>query len=256
MEHDSDVQSIDTAVSHLYNLSVYDYDYELEDDADLSGSLECSTYQEFQLAFLLYSIVVLILYTIFQKRVKWNSKLPSKYFGLPIPINLVHETKDRWAYVAVFGGLSGTFVQLIFDGNLVSPQGFVDSIFRGFFLFLTMMFIPLLFFALIASVHGRIQVLTHAIGLVYVASTLAQQTLICIDCHKAACFITPRIDRVIQYVHIYGTIIPIMLCNALTGIYFLIRGAQAVISIITGKVTSTWTTTVNSSRPWDIMFIM
>jgi len=43
----------------------------------------------------------------------------------------VHETKDRWAYAAVFGALSGTFVQLIFNGDLVSPQGFVDSILRG-----------------------------------------------------------------------------------------------------------------------------
>lgn len=49
-----------------------------------------------------------------------------------------------------------------------------------------------------------------------------------------------------------------MLCNALTGIYFLIRGAQAVISIITGKVTSTISLHMynhygcNGSQPWDI----
>ena len=40
----------------------------------------------------------------------------------------------------------------------------------GFILFLTMLFIPLLFFAMIASVHGRVQVLTHAIGLAYVGT--------------------------------------------------------------------------------------
>jgi len=43
----------------------------------------------------------------------------------------VHETKDRWAYAAVFGALSGTFVQIIFFINLASPQGFVDGIIKG-----------------------------------------------------------------------------------------------------------------------------
>jgi len=42
----------------------------------------------------------------------------------------VHETKDRWAYAAVFGGFSGIFVQIIL-GDLVSPQGFVGNILKG-----------------------------------------------------------------------------------------------------------------------------
>ena len=45
-----------------------------------------------------------------------------------------------------------------------------------------------------------------------------------------------QIDRIIQYVYIYGNSVPIMLCNALTGVYFLVRGVQAVINIIIGKV--------------------
>lgn len=49
-------------------------------------------------------------------------------------------------------------------------------------------------------------------------------------------FTTSQIYRTFQYVDIYGTVIPIMLCNVLTGIYFLVRGIQAVITIITGKV--------------------
>ena len=47
------------------------------------------------------------------------------------PINLVYENKDRWVYAAVFGALSGTFVQLIFGGDIVNPQSFVESIFQG-----------------------------------------------------------------------------------------------------------------------------
>ena len=93
---------------------------------------------------------MLILYVALQKRVKLRSKILSGYFGLPMygsllllhtinllyvwcysPINFVHETKDRWVYAAVFGAQSGTFVQLVFNGNLVSPQGFIDSILRG-----------------------------------------------------------------------------------------------------------------------------
>lgn len=47
------------------------------------------------------------------------------------PINFINETKDRWAYAAVFGTLSGTFVQIIFDSNFVSSDGYGDSILRG-----------------------------------------------------------------------------------------------------------------------------
>ena len=47
------------------------------------------------------------------------------------PINFINDTKDRWAYAAVFGTLSGTFVQLVFDSNLVSSDGYGDSILRG-----------------------------------------------------------------------------------------------------------------------------
>ena len=49
-------------------------------------------------------------------------------------------------------------------------------------------------------------------------------------------FFTMQFDRKINYMYIAG-MFPTMLCNALAGIYFAIRGAQAVISIITGKVT-------------------
>lgn len=47
------------------------------------------------------------------------------------PINFIHETRDRWAYAAVFGILSGTFVQLIFDSGFVQSSGYFDSILRG-----------------------------------------------------------------------------------------------------------------------------
>ena len=47
------------------------------------------------------------------------------------PINFINETKDRWAYAAVFGTLSGTFVQLVFDSSLVSSDGYGDSVLRG-----------------------------------------------------------------------------------------------------------------------------
>ena len=49
------------------------------------------------------------------------------------PINLVYENKDRWVYATVFGALSGTFVQLIFGGDVVNPQSFVGSIFEGMY---------------------------------------------------------------------------------------------------------------------------
>ena len=75
-------------------------------------------------------------------------------------------------------------MNLIFGGNLVQPMGYVDSILRGkcvcmlllhnyctfstgFILFITMMVIPTAVFALVASVHGKILVLSHAIGLIY-----------------------------------------------------------------------------------------
>ena len=99
------------------------------------------------------------------------------------PVNFIHETRDRWAYAAVFGVLSGTFVNLIFGDSLVQPQNFIDSILRGnlpsmytsfilmlitgVILFVIMMFIPTVVFALVASVHGKILVISHAIGLIY-----------------------------------------------------------------------------------------
>ena len=52
------------------------------------------------------------------------------------PINLVYENKDRWVYAAVFGALSGTFVQLIFGGDIVNPQSFVGSIFEGMYVYI------------------------------------------------------------------------------------------------------------------------
>ena len=58
--------------------------------------------------------------------------------------------------------------------------------------------------------------------------------------HEYYFLIVLQIDRIIQYIYIYGNSVPIMLCNALIGVYFLIRGIQAVISILIGKVMSTY----------------
>ena len=58
-----------------------------------------------------------------------------------------------------------------------------------------------------------------------------------------------------QYVHLYGTVIPIMLCNAVAGIYFLMRGAQAIISIITGKVATYVMATFSQFMHYEYLFI-
>ena len=48
------------------------------------------------------------------------------------PINLVYENKDRWVYAAVFGAVSGTFVQLIFSGDIVDAgESFLENILAG-----------------------------------------------------------------------------------------------------------------------------
>ena len=108
------------------------------------------------------------------------------------PINLIHETKDRWVYAIAFGALTGQFLYLILDGNILASAGPIGNIWRGtglklnvililhydkFFirfnigivLILLMMIYPLVYFALFASIHGTIQIVSQVIGFVYVS---------------------------------------------------------------------------------------
>lgn len=208
---------------------------DLEDEPDLSTSLDCEMYTPIQWGLLSYSILVFFFYSFFQKRVRLEQNFLYGYFGLIIPINFIHETRDRWVYAAVFGILSGTFVQLIFDSGFVQSSGYFDSILRGFNLFLIMLLIPMLFFALIGSIHANIQVVSHGIGFIYTLTALIQQLLVGIMCLEAAEDVTPTFYRNSQYIRIFGTIIPILCCTIAAALYFVVRGVQALISIITNK---------------------
>ena len=55
-------------------------------------------------------------------------------FSYPVfyrPINLIHETKDRWVYAIAFGALTGQFLYLILDGNILASAGPIGNIWRG-----------------------------------------------------------------------------------------------------------------------------
>ena len=51
------------------------------------------------------------------------------------PVNMIHETKDRWVYAAAFGSLTGQLLTIIIEGSALSPinisNEYVDNIFRG-----------------------------------------------------------------------------------------------------------------------------
>jgi len=52
------------------------------------------------------------------------------------PVNLIHETKDRWVYAIAFGALTEQFLQLILEGNLLSVIDYsattiVKNVFKG-----------------------------------------------------------------------------------------------------------------------------
>ena len=47
------------------------------------------------------------------------------------PVNLIHETKDRWVYAAAFGALSGKFLSLVLDGSTLDSVGYVANIWKG-----------------------------------------------------------------------------------------------------------------------------
>ena len=47
------------------------------------------------------------------------------------PVNLIHETKDRWVYAATFGALTGQFLSLVLNGNVLESVGYVANIWKG-----------------------------------------------------------------------------------------------------------------------------
>lgn len=47
------------------------------------------------------------------------------------PVNLIHETKDRWVYAVAFGALTGQFLRILLDGNLVADANTAGNIWRG-----------------------------------------------------------------------------------------------------------------------------
>lgn len=51
------------------------------------------------------------------------------------PVNLIHETKDRWVYAAAFGSLTGQLLSLILDGGALTlitiSNEYVNNIFKG-----------------------------------------------------------------------------------------------------------------------------
>ena len=51
------------------------------------------------------------------------------------PVNLIHETKDRWVYAAAFGSLTGQLLTLIIAGGALTPitisNEYVNNVFKG-----------------------------------------------------------------------------------------------------------------------------
>ena len=58
---------------------------------------------------------------------KWTSNSHMFYR----PVNLIHETKDRWVYAATFGALTGQFLSLVLNGNVLESVGYVANIWKG-----------------------------------------------------------------------------------------------------------------------------
>jgi len=99
-------------------------------------------------------------------------------------------------YAIAFGALTGQFLYLILDGNILSSVGAVGNIWKGtsislyyiytllqalpdheqmctcftigILLILVAMIYPLMFFTLFASIRGAVQIISHVIGFVYV----------------------------------------------------------------------------------------
>ncbi|XP_065906774.1 stimulated by retinoic acid gene 6 protein-like isoform X2 [Dysidea avara] len=106
---------------------------------------------------------------------------------------------------------------------------------QWFILFITMMIIPTAVFALVASVHGKILVLSHAIGLIYTIIIFTEQMLAITDCTAVVSSVTPKYYRDALLARIYGTVLPISICTVVAGAYFTIKGIQAVVYIILDK---------------------
>ena len=51
------------------------------------------------------------------------------------PVNLIHETKDRWVYAAAFGALAGQFVSLALNGSGLESASYIANIWRGDYMF-------------------------------------------------------------------------------------------------------------------------
>ena len=68
----------------------------------------------------------------------WKSYILSVHLIIYLhysPVNMIHETKDRWVYAAAFGSLTGQLLTIITEGSTLSPinisNEYVDNIFRG-----------------------------------------------------------------------------------------------------------------------------
>ncbi|XP_065912816.1 stimulated by retinoic acid gene 6 protein-like [Dysidea avara] len=216
---------------------------EIVTDKDFSGN---STQQEsthckdafteshlvaFFIVLYVYSIVVLILYCVIQKRSKLSPDCCYGHCGLPIPINLISETKDRWVYCAAFGMLANWFFQLtIGTGYSSTASSFSDAVYSASKLLFTMLSLPLNFFALIASIHGPLQPLSHLIGLIYSAvffTTYMKPCAICIHyAHEE--------PRGIEFLETdtaswIVSCVPLLICNGIVLVYFVVRGVHALV---------------------------
>ncbi|XP_065912815.1 stimulated by retinoic acid gene 6 protein-like isoform X2 [Dysidea avara] len=187
--------------------------------------------ETFVIALFVYSIVVLILYCVIQKRSKLSPDCCYGHCGLPIPINLISETKDRWVYCAAFGMLANWFFQLTIGiGYSSTASSFSDAVYSAIKLLLSMLILPLNFFALIASIHGPLQPLSHLIGLIYSAVFFTAYMKPCAICIHYA----NREPRRIEFLEtdtalrIVGCV-PLLICNGIVLVYFVVRGVHALV---------------------------
>ncbi|XP_065912817.1 stimulated by retinoic acid gene 6 protein-like [Dysidea avara] len=197
---------------------------------------QCNTYDGFTVALLIYSIVVLFLYSLLQRRTNKFQTTCAGYFGIPVPVNLIHETKDRWVYAATFGALAGQFLSLVLDGSVLESDGYVTNIWKGAALVGVMMIFPLTFFALFASIHGVVQILSQIVGLVYVSLSFIQLVLTCKSCDDAIIDdIDVQVLRRSQRAVLLVACVINSICYAFIGGFFIWRGVQSVVYLILGK---------------------
>ncbi|XP_065912813.1 stimulated by retinoic acid gene 6 protein-like [Dysidea avara] len=200
-------------------------------------SNSCDRYNVgFTVALLIYSIVILFLYSLLQRRTNKFQTTCAGYFGIPVPVNLIHETKDRWVYAAAFGALAGQFVSLALNGSGLESASYIANIWRGIALVGVMMIYPLGFFALFASIHGVAQILSQIVGLVYILLLFINLGLTCKSCDDA---IMDDIDIVVlrrsQRAVLLVWCVINSICYAIIGGFFIWRGVQSVVYLILGK---------------------